>query len=128
MRECRRYHTHCLCYSTRSSANQKEDSFAPDALRNRPEGPSHHAMAYADVERSRRALAKIHLWPWHSGGIAVVFNFRQGPFQDKRLCAPRAAHAIDAGDSTTRCFYVSHVGRHDLRPALPTREPLAPGE
>jgi peptide/nickel transport system substrate-binding protein len=53
------------------------------------------SMAQADVERFKQSYGnKYDLWPWHYGGNFVVFNFRRGPFQDKRLRLA-AAHAID---------------------------------
>jgi peptide/nickel transport system substrate-binding protein len=52
-------------------------------------------MGQADVERFRQSHGdKYQLWQWHFGGNFVVFNFRRGPFQDKRL-RTAAAHAID---------------------------------
>ncbi|MGH8069368.1 MAG: ABC transporter substrate-binding protein [Candidatus Entotheonellia bacterium] len=53
------------------------------------------SMANADVERFKKSYSdKFDAWQWHYGGIFVVFNFRRGPFQDKRL-RTAAAHAID---------------------------------
>ena len=53
------------------------------------------SMANADVERFKRAYAdEYNTWTWHAGGRLLVFNFRRGPFQDKRL-RTAAAHAID---------------------------------
>jgi peptide/nickel transport system substrate-binding protein len=52
-------------------------------------------MAQADVERFKKSHSdKYHIWSWHYGGRFLVFNFRRGPFQDKRL-RTAAAHAID---------------------------------
>ncbi|HEX2280025.1 MAG TPA: ABC transporter substrate-binding protein [Candidatus Tectomicrobia bacterium] len=52
------------------------------------------AIGQADVERFKETQGdKYNLWRWHLGGNFVVFNFRRGPFQDKRLRT--AAHAID---------------------------------
>ena len=52
-------------------------------------------MAYADVERFKKSHGdKFNVWDLHLGGVFVVFNFRRGPFQDKRL-RTAAAHAID---------------------------------
>lgn len=63
------------------------------------------AMAYADVERFRKSSAdKFNFWQTHLGGIFVVFNFRQGPFQDKRL-RMAAAHAIDRQAIHHSVFY-----------------------
>jgi peptide/nickel transport system substrate-binding protein len=54
-----------------------------------------NTMAQADIERFKETQsAKYSLWEWHRGGNFVVFNFRRGPFQDKRLRIA-AAHAID---------------------------------
>ncbi len=83
---------------------KKEDSVRLTALRT---GQIHltDAIAYADVERfTKSAGDKYTLWPWHSGGIFVVFNFRRGPFQDKRL-RTAAAHAIDRQAIHNSVFY-----------------------
>jgi len=54
-----------------------------------------NTMAQADIDAFKASQgAKYNLWEWHAGGIFVVFNFRSGPFQDKRL-RTAAAHAID---------------------------------
>jgi peptide/nickel transport system substrate-binding protein len=54
-----------------------------------------NTMAQADIERFKETQGdKYNLWEWHGGGQFVVFNFRRGPFQDKRLRIA-AAHAID---------------------------------
>jgi peptide/nickel transport system substrate-binding protein len=53
------------------------------------------SMANADVERFKKSYSDdFDAWQWHYGGVFVVFNFRRGPFQDKRL-RTAAAHAID---------------------------------
>ena len=73
---------------------KKEDSVRLTALRT---GQVHliDSMAYADVERFKKSYGdKYNIWRMHTGGIFVVFNFRRGPFQDKRL-RTAAAHAID---------------------------------
>jgi peptide/nickel transport system substrate-binding protein len=73
---------------------KREDSVRLTALRT---GQVHliNTMAQADVERFKETQRdKYNTWPWHSGGNFVVFNFRRGPFQDKRL-RTAAAHAID---------------------------------
>src|SRR5499433_1654351 len=73
---------------------KKEDSVRLTVLRT---GQVHliDAIAYADVERFKKSYEdKYNLWPTHFGGIAIVFNFRRGPLQDKRL-RTAAAHAID---------------------------------
>jgi peptide/nickel transport system substrate-binding protein len=52
-------------------------------------------MAQADVARFTKDLgAKYNSWQWHAGGNYIVFNWRRGVFQDKRL-RTAAAHAID---------------------------------
>src|SRR5216683_2873120 len=52
-------------------------------------------MAQADAERfMKEHSAKYNTWRWHSGGNYIVFNWRRGVFQDKRL-RTAAAHAID---------------------------------
>jgi peptide/nickel transport system substrate-binding protein len=54
-----------------------------------------NTMAQADIARFKETQGdKYNLWEWHGGGQFVVFNFRRGPFQDKRLRLA-AAHAID---------------------------------
>lgn len=63
------------------------------------------AVAYADVERFKQSYGdKYNIWPWHSGGIFMVFNFRRGSFQDKRL-RTAAAHAIDRKAIHHSVFY-----------------------
>lgn len=62
-------------------------------------------MAYADVERFKKSYAdKFNSWDLHLGGVFVVFNFRQGPFQDQRL-RTAAAHAIDRNAIHNSVFY-----------------------
>jgi len=52
-------------------------------------------MAQADVERFMKEHgAKYNTWRFHSSGNYIVFNWRRGVFQDKRL-RTAAAHAID---------------------------------
>jgi peptide/nickel transport system substrate-binding protein len=52
-------------------------------------------MAQADVERfTKEHGATYNTWRWHAGGNYIVFNWRRGVFQDKRL-RTAAAHAID---------------------------------
>lgn len=52
-------------------------------------------MAQADAARfPKEHGAQYTIWPWHSGGNYIVFNWRRGVFQDKRL-RTAAAHAID---------------------------------
>jgi peptide/nickel transport system substrate-binding protein len=62
-------------------------------------------MAYADVERFKKSYGdKYNAWDLHLGGVFVVFNFRQGPFQDKVL-RTAAAHAIDRQAIHNSVFY-----------------------
>jgi peptide/nickel transport system substrate-binding protein len=52
-------------------------------------------MAQADVPRfMKEQSTKFNTWQWHAGGNYIVFNWRRGVFQDKRLRIA-AAHAID---------------------------------
>jgi peptide/nickel transport system substrate-binding protein len=52
-------------------------------------------MAQADVTRFKKDHGDdYNTWTWHYGGRFAVFNFRRGPFQDKRL-RTAAAHAIN---------------------------------
>jgi len=63
------------------------------------------SMAYADVERFKQTHGdKYNIWTTHFGGVFVVFNFRRGPFQDKRLRIA-AAHAIDRNAVHNSVFY-----------------------
>jgi peptide/nickel transport system substrate-binding protein len=73
---------------------KREDSVRLTALRT---GQVHliDAMANADVERFKQSYGDTYnTWQWHFGGRLLIFNFRRGPFQDKRL-RTAAAHAID---------------------------------
>ena len=66
-----------------------------------------NSMAQADVERFTKTYSdKYNIWQWHAGGNFVVFNFRRGPFQDKRLRIA-AAHAIDR-DAIHHTVYYGH--------------------
>ena len=83
---------------------KKEDSVRLTALRT---GQVHliDAIAYTDVERFKKSYEdKYNLWTTHFGGIFVAFNFRRGPFQDKRL-RTAAAHAIDRQAIHNSVFY-----------------------
>src|SRR5215475_970770 len=83
---------------------KKEDSVRLTALRT---GQVHliDNMAYADVERFKKSYGdKYNSWQSHLGGVFVVFNFRQGPFQDK-LLRTAAAHAIDRNAIHNSVFY-----------------------
>src|SRR5262245_28209778 len=63
------------------------------------------ALAFADVGRFKKSYGdQYNLWPTHYGGIAMVFNFLRGPFQDKRL-RTAAAHAIDRQALHNSVFY-----------------------
>src|SRR5215813_9499782 len=73
---------------------KKEDSVRLAALRTGQINLIDH-IAPIDVERFKQGYStKFNTWDLHLGGVFVVFNFRQGPFQDKRL-RTAAAHAID---------------------------------
>jgi peptide/nickel transport system substrate-binding protein len=62
-------------------------------------------MAYADVERFKKSYGEqYNVWTLHLGGVFVVFNFRQGPFQDKAI-RTAAAHAIDRNAIHHSVFY-----------------------
>jgi len=62
-------------------------------------------MAYADVERFKKSYSdQYSSWNLHLGGVFVVFNFRQGPFQDK-VVRTAAAHAIDRNAIHNSVFY-----------------------
>jgi ABC-type transport system substrate-binding protein len=53
------------------------------------------ALATADVERfTQRYSRTYNIWHSHIGGRLLIFNFRRGPFQAKRLRLA-AAHALD---------------------------------
>ena len=63
------------------------------------------ALAFADVERFQKSHDDAYnLWSTHFGGIFMVFNFTNGPFQDKRL-RTAAAHAIDRNAVHYSVFY-----------------------
>jgi ABC-type transport system substrate-binding protein len=62
-------------------------------------------MAQADITPFKENHGDDYqLWQWHTGGIFTVFNFRSGPFQDKRL-RTAAAHAIDRNAIHHAVFY-----------------------
>jgi len=64
-----------------------------------------NSMAQADIDRFKETQgANYHLWEWHGAGQFVVFNWRRGPFQDKRLRIA-AAHAIDRNAIHHAVFY-----------------------
>jgi peptide/nickel transport system substrate-binding protein len=63
------------------------------------------ALGQADVEGFKQNYGdKYTTWRWHGGGQFVVFNFRRGPFQDKRL-RTAAAHAIDRNAIHQAVYY-----------------------
>ena len=73
---------------------KKEDSVRLAALRTGQINLIDH-IAPIDAERFKQGYgAKFNTWDLHLGGVFVVFNFRQGPFQDQRV-RTAAAHAID---------------------------------
>src|SRR5215471_18948960 len=62
-------------------------------------------IGFADVKRFKETQSDAYnIWPTHFGGIFVVFNFRRGPFQDKRL-RTAAAHAIERQAIHYSVFY-----------------------
>jgi peptide/nickel transport system substrate-binding protein len=64
-----------------------------------------NSMAQADISTFTKTQGnKYNLWEWHSGGQYVVFNWRRGPFQDKRL-RTAAAHAVDRNAIHHAVFY-----------------------
>ena len=83
---------------------KKEDSVRLTALRTGQINRMDH-MAYAEVERFKKSYAdKYNTWNLHLGGVFVVFNCSQGPFQDQRL-RTAAAHAIDRQAMHNSVFY-----------------------
>ena len=83
---------------------KKEDSVRLTALRTGQINLMDN-MAYADVDRFKKSQGdKFNAWDLHLGGVFVVFNFRQGPFQDKQL-RTAAAHAIDRRAIHQAVFY-----------------------
>ncbi len=83
---------------------KKEDSVRLTALRT-GQVQLIDAIAFADLQRFKQSYSdKYNLWPTHFGGIFVTFNFRRGPFQDKRL-RTAAAHAIDRNAIHQSVFY-----------------------
>ena len=96
---------HSLPYLDEVIAKPKrEDSVRLTALRT---GQVHliDDMAQADVERfTKEHGAKYNTWRWHAGGNYIVFNWRRGVFQDKRL-RTAAAHAIDRNALHQTVYY-----------------------
>jgi peptide/nickel transport system substrate-binding protein len=71
-----------------------------------------NTMAQADIERFTKTQGdKYHLWEWHAGGNFVVFNWRHGVFQDKRL-RTAASHAIDR-NAIHQAVYYGHGAMTD---------------
>jgi peptide/nickel transport system substrate-binding protein len=90
---------------------KREDSVRLTALRT---GQVHfiNTMAQADIDAFKASQgAKYNLWEWHGGGHYVVFNWRSGPFQDKRL-RTAAAHAIDR-NAIHHAVYYGHGAMAD---------------
>jgi len=64
-----------------------------------------NTMAQADITAFKEQQSNDYqLWQWHNGGIFTVFNFRNGPFKDKRLRIA-AAHATDRNAIHHAVFY-----------------------
>ena len=64
-----------------------------------------NALAQADITPFKKSQGdKYQFWEWHGGGQYVVFNWRRGPFQDKRL-RTAAAHAVDRNALHQVAFY-----------------------
>jgi peptide/nickel transport system substrate-binding protein len=64
-----------------------------------------NSMAQADITPFKASQGdKYNLWDWHLGGVFVVFSWRSGPFQDKRV-RMAAAHAIDRNAVHHSVFY-----------------------
>jgi ABC-type transport system substrate-binding protein len=83
---------------------KKEDAVRLAALRTGQINLIDH-ISYIDVERFKKSHGnQFTTWDLHLGGVFVVFNFRQGPFQDKRL-RTAAAHAIDRNAIHHSAFY-----------------------
>jgi peptide/nickel transport system substrate-binding protein len=71
-----------------------------------------NTMAQADITPFQTTHGdKYQLWEWHTGGEYVVFNWRSGPFQDKRL-RTAAAHAIDR-NAIHQAVYYEHGAMAD---------------
>jgi peptide/nickel transport system substrate-binding protein len=71
-----------------------------------------NTMAQADIERFTKTQGdKYTIWEWHAGGQYVVFNWRHGVFQDKRL-RTAAAYAIDR-NALHQAVYYGHGAMTD---------------
>jgi len=83
---------------------KREDSVRLTALRT-GQVQFINTIGQADITPFQKSYGgKYQLWAWHGGGQYVVFNWRQGPFQDKRLRLA-AAHAIDRNAFHQTVFY-----------------------
>jgi peptide/nickel transport system substrate-binding protein len=71
-----------------------------------------NSMAQADIDRFKETEGdNYNLWEWGGAGQFVVFNWRRGPFQDKRLRVA-AAHAIDR-QAIHHAVYYGHGAMSD---------------
>jgi peptide/nickel transport system substrate-binding protein len=71
-----------------------------------------NSMAQADIDRFKETPGdEYQLWEWGGAGQFVVFNWRRGPFQDKRLRIA-AAHAIDR-QAIHHAVYYGHGAMSD---------------
>jgi peptide/nickel transport system substrate-binding protein len=71
-----------------------------------------NTMAHADIDAFKASQGgNYNLWEWHTGGQFVVFNWRSGPFQDKRL-RTAASHAIDR-NAIHHAVYYGHGAMTD---------------
>jgi peptide/nickel transport system substrate-binding protein len=83
---------------------KREDSVRLTALRT-GQVQFINTIGQADITPFKKSHGdKYQFWEWHGGGQYVVFNWRQGPFQDKRLRLA-AAHAIDRNAFHQTVFY-----------------------
>jgi peptide/nickel transport system substrate-binding protein len=83
---------------------KREDSVRLTALRT-GQVQCINIIGQADITPFQKSYGdKYEFWRWHGGGEYVVFNWRQGPFQDKRL-RTAAAHAIDRNAFHETVFY-----------------------
>jgi peptide/nickel transport system substrate-binding protein len=83
---------------------KREDSVRLTALRT-GQVQFINTIGQADITPFKASQGdKYHFWEWHGGGQYVVFNWRRGPFQDKRLRIA-AAHAIDRNAFHEVVFY-----------------------
>jgi peptide/nickel transport system substrate-binding protein len=90
---------------------KREDSVRLTALRT---GQVHFidSIGQADITRFKQSHSdKYNTWTWHAGGFFVVFSFRRGPFQDKRLRIA-AAHATDR-NAIHHAVYYGHGAMTD---------------